>query len=160
MAEIESANFYLTSSTATSISSLGSTIIFRNFNIRECLGDLYNKYTRFKIVLNSVCSYNTNAFSPSYTAIRMSGLDFVNCYDHFTDSRTIATLGLCLMSSNTAGVRKNTQTPSINGCDFNKPSNQQVDLTIYLFDLIGNRISTTNNYGNNNTFCFTIYGIK
>lgn len=163
MSEIESAQFYLTSSTATkTLNNLGSTITFSNFNIYECLGEMYHKYNKFKLVLTGVSSFNINPITYRFLAIKMSGLDWINCLDYPSDNKTLATIGIHLCPSNVFGgssASTNTQTYANCGCDFNKPSNNTVELTIYLHDAMTNGVSTTQSYGLN-TFFFTIYGIK
>jgi hypothetical protein len=155
MAEIESAHFYLTQAMATS-NRLGSTLIYRGFNLRECLGDLFNKYDKFKIVLNSVLNWNNNTSVPNRNVmVKMSGLDFVGVMDYKTNDKTMATLGIILAGQN-GGLT--TQLPANYGCVFNKPSSGSVDLSIFYYDVITNSMTNTN-YAISQFF-FSIYGVK
>jgi hypothetical protein len=155
MAEIESAHFYLTNQMATT-DILGSTLIFRGFDLKECLGDLFNKYDKFKIVLNSVVNWNNNTSVPNRNVmIKMSGLDFLGVMDYKTNDKTIATLGIILAGQN-GGVTS--QLPANWGCVFNKPSYGSVDLSIFYYNVITNSMTNTNYL--HSQFFFSIYGVK
>ena len=158
MTELEQCFFYLHSGNATTnLNNLGSTLTFSNINIKELLGDLYDKYNKVKIVLNGFSNFNATTVSNRFVLIRMTGLDWVNCLEYGTNLTTIATLGAAQVGS--AGSGTNTQMASNWGCDFNKPSNSAVNLTIFLHDSISNSISASTNYGSSQFF-FSIYGIN
>ena len=57
MAELESSNFYLVSYMGT------NTVEFNGFKLREALGDMYDKYDKFKIVFNQVLNWNNDIFT-------------------------------------------------------------------------------------------------
>jgi hypothetical protein len=155
MAEIESAHFYLTSTMATS-NSLGSTLIYRGFNLKECLGDLFDKYDKFKIVLNGVLNWNGTPSVPNrFVMVKMSGLDFVGVMDYKTNDKTMATLDIIWLGQS-GGVT--TQLPANYGSVFNKPSSGSVDLSIFYYDVITNSMTDTNY--NLSQFFFSIYGVK
>ena len=159
MAEIESSHFYLSSSMASiNTNNLGGLLIFNNFNIREILGDLYDKYDKFKLVLNGVSNINTNTTMnyERHIAIQMSGLSWVNCLDYNTNDSTTATLGILTIGVN---ALSNNQMSSNWGVVFNKPSNNNVSLTIGLYGVYFNTVRTDTDYGST-TFYFNIYGVK
>ena len=56
MSEIESGQLILDTTKATSRTLVNTvnTILFKNVNIREVLGDMYDKYDKFKICLNGM----------------------------------------------------------------------------------------------------------
>ena len=86
----------------------------------------------------------------------MSGLDWVGYNEYGTDDKTLATVGLIWVGSN-SGV--NTQTNGSFGVVFNKPKQESVNLTIRLFDLIANNYDSTRQYKITHYF-FNIYGVK
>lgn len=155
MAEIESSNFHLTSYMVSNSSTLGGVFEFNGFNIREALGDMYDKYDKFKIVLNSVFSWN-NLLPNRPTSVKMSGLDWVGYNEYGSDDKTLVTIGLILVGWNGGVIN---QTNGSFGVVFNKPTQESLKITIRLFDLTLNDYNTTQNY-NINKFFFNIYGVK
>ncbi len=159
MAELESSHFYLSTTMATTnTNNMGGYLVFNNFNMREILGDLYDKYDKFKLVLNAVSNSNTNTTMnyERHIAIQMSGLSWVNCLDYSSNDSTTATLGILSIGVNSLS---NNQMSSNWGCVFNKPSNNNVSLTISLYGMFYNEVRLNNDYGNT-TFYFNIYGVK
>ena len=156
MSEIESCHLVLRSTEGTPLNGT-STILYKNINLIELLGDLYNKYDRYKIVLNSFQNNNPNTILNRNHAIKMSGLDWVGELEYLTDNTTIATLGMVFVGS--SSNNQTLQTPSNWGGVFNKPNRNNVDITIYMIDLMTNTVIPTNNY-HYMYFYFSIYGIK
>lgn len=158
MTEVESANFYINTfitatNTSIKVDSLGTTIQYNNFRIKECLGDMFYKYNTFKLVLNGVIAFSGVSATNSLLSVKMSGLDWVNTYEYkITSDDSVAFLGTI-----TAGI--NNQLSNFIGCDFNRPSNDVVNLTINLHDLSTNSKNPTLNYGLF-VFYFTIYGVN
>lgn len=155
MAEIESGTFYLTTWSASSVTN-GNYIKYNSFNIKECLGDMYDKYDKFKLVLNGVSNFNGMAVTNRLVSIKMTGLDWIGCYDYGTNITTEATLGIINVAS-TGGI--NLQTPSNWGCCFSKPSSHSVNLTIIYHDIKINAVDPSTNY-NLSTFIFSVYGVN
>ena len=156
MAEIESSNFFLSCYMTTNSDTVGGIFEFNGFNIREALGDMYDKYDKFKISLNTVLTWNNVVFSNRAISVKMSGLDWVGYNEYGTDDKTLATVGLIWVGSN-SGV--NTQTNGSFGVVFNKPKQDSVNLRIRFFDLILNDYNSTQIYKVNH-FYFNIYGVK
>ncbi len=155
--DLNSATFYVSSANATSKIN-GNQLFFSSFNIRECLGDLYNQYDKFKLVLNCVMSYNTVVLTSSarLVSVRVGGLDFIGTYDYSTKTTTDATIAL-IMTASSSGT--STQLASNYGAVFNKPSGLSVNLTINFYDLLTNSIVSATDYGVSQ-YCFTIYGVN
>lgn len=161
-----SSTFILNSNDATiNTNNNGGILTFKNFKIMECLGKMYDKYDKFKLVLNSFTNYNTETLTNvnRLIAVKMRGLNFINVYDYspysysypnpYTDAPT---LGMVNMAS--AGFSQQ-QTQANWGCVFSKPSNTSVDLTIYLYTIQNSFVFTDRNYGIT-SYTFSIYGIK
>jgi hypothetical protein len=104
------------------VNGLGTTINI-NINLRDALGSMYDKYTKFKIVLNSVgITSSINGFSGGNSipcSIRLSGLNFINnmsgSYGFFpsvfqpntnlvTIQNFITNDGLCFVKSSTPQI--------------------------------------------------------
>ena len=150
MAELESSHFYFVSYMGT------NTVEFNGFKLREALGDMYDKYDKFKIVFNQVLNWNNDIFTNRFLSVKMSGLDWVNNLEYGTDDKTLATLGFIYAGSN-GGMT--IQTGATFGCVFNKPKQESVNLTIRLFDLIANNYDSTRQYKTTHYF-FNVYGVK
>jgi hypothetical protein len=156
MAEIESCHLVLESRLGTPIDGT-STIVYKNINLIELLGDLYDKYDRYKIVLYGFQNANPNSIPNRNHAIKLSGLDWVGELEYLTDNTSLATIGMVFVSSNSNFTT--VQSSSNWGCVFNKPNRNNIDITIHMIDLITNTTIPSNNYGPM-IFYFSIYGIK
>lgn len=132
MTEYESASFFIHSSSASKV--LDSEIIFENFKIKECLGDLYDKYEKFKLVLVSCTSINTIAETNPLVSVRLEGLNWIGCYNYATNDDSSAVVGNIQVASSTTNQFLNYPNQANWGCVFNKPSNTTVNLVVSLFD--------------------------
>ena len=124
--------------------------------MREALGDMYDKYDKFKIVFNAVLNWNNDNLTNRFLSVKMSGLDWVDNTEYGTDDKTMATVGLIQCAS---GGGMTTQTGATFGCVFNKPKQESVNLTIRFFDLIANNYDSTRAYKTTHYF-FNVYGVK
>ncbi len=132
MTEYESASFYFNSNMASKL--LDSEIIFENYKIKECLGDLYDKYEKFKLVLVSCTSINTTKETNPLVSVRIEGLNWIGCYNYSTNDDSSAVVGNIQVASSTSNQFLNYPNQANWGCVFNKPSNTTVNLVISLFD--------------------------
>lgn len=158
MAEIESATFYIhyQNSNFSYVGSYYSVIKFNNFNIKECLGDMFDKYEQFKLVLTAYVNFNGTSISTSNRMLicKMSGLDWIGTHEYKTNNKSLATIGF--LSGGNVGADNNQLTVN-QGHIFNKPSNDTVNLTFYLQNLSTNGDTTVSL--ESSVFYFTIYGI-
>lgn len=76
-----------------------SSITWNNINLRQVLGDMYDEYEEFNLVLKQVTSNQVNArlegipFNSRGVYIRLSGLPFINCtYDVVTRNNRQSTI--------------------------------------------------------------------
>ena len=153
MTDIESGQLVLNTLNATrKVVSYVVTFKFSNINIREILGDMYDKYDKFKLCLNGLQMGGSN-IADRICYIRMSGLNWVGELGYNDNDTFKALITLDFINSN----------PSVSGhpCNignvFNKPSNNVVDLTIHMGDVFTNGTSYWN-YGNL-IFYFSIFGV-
>lgn len=139
------------------VSSLGSpTLAFTDIPIRDILGDMWDKYKKFKLVLNSHGGYFLNGISTNTQFfVRISGLDFINTTEYSIINNYPRTAIFLLPTITTSVVNVN-QLPANYGYTFMKPSNGKVDLTCVILDR--NMTVPTFNIGVN-MFVFSIYGI-
>ena len=81
---IEKKSFVLKTVNANIINTNGSVIVWSDINLKVLLGDLYEKYEKFNLVLKSI-STNTVALTSTninrQVKICLSGLNFINNYD-------------------------------------------------------------------------------
>ncbi len=163
-----SSSFLLDSRKATiNINNYGGEITFKNVKIKELLGDMYDKYDKFKLILTNMYSVPFNPIAPSdrrLVGIKVKGLPFPRVYEYsIMDQyfphpyKTIPTLGI---------IEYPTSNHSTNifygewGVDFDKPSNPTVDLTIYIYTIQNSTVFTnTINYFIN-VYNFTVLGIE
>lgn len=160
---LESANLILrTSSVAVgeNKNTNRTNITWRNINMRATLGNLYDKYSTFKICLTSIGNVNTTTISSvadRVLNVNMRGLNWVNqTYDTATNTNTNTVL-LSTAFFNTANGFSINYTGEI-GWVFYKPSSQNVDINIF-FNRVNDGGTPNINY-NESVFCFSIYGIE
>lgn len=153
MTDIESGQLVLNTSNATrKVISYVVTFKFSNINIREILGDMYDKYDKFKLCLNGF-QMGGSTIADRVCYIRISGLSWVGELGYNDDDTSKALITLDYING----------TPSVSGhpCNignvFNKPSNSVVDLTIHMGDVFTNGNSYWN-YGGL-IFYFSIFGV-
>lgn len=137
-------------------STLGEPILyFRNIPIKEILGDMYDKYKKFKLVLNvNACNANVQLDTRQYF-VRVSGLDFINTTEYKTLNNYPRSAMFMLPSLYFQTINLN-QLSANHGATFLKPSNHKIDLTIALLNR--NHGIPTYNTGVN-MFVFSIYGV-
>lgn len=162
---LQTATLYLHSSWGVSVNNNGSIITFKNVKIKELLGDMWNKYDKFKIILNSFYNRNTATIQEyqRIIGIRISGLDFLYKWDYSNDVKfpdpykDIPMLAISHIFQINTTLRR---FESNWGCVFNKPSNPTIDLTLYLYT-VQNAATFTDmyNYGTS-AFHLTIIGVK
>ena len=139
------------------VSSLGSTeLTFRNIPIKQILGDMYDKYNKFKLVLNTHAgNYLAGATNRDYQ-FRITGLDFINTIDYKLLTR-LQKPAIFVPFVKTTAIQNLNQFTANHGAVFTKPSNQMVDITLTYTDRNG--YLTGGNIGVN-MFVFSIYGIE
>ncbi len=138
---------------ANMISSLGApSNTYRNVPIRDILGEMYDKYNKFKLVLNYHSGNITNITSYS---VRISGLDFINTMEYKTDKSNQKS-ALFMLPQNTG--RAINQIQENYGAVFRKPANNKVDITISM--LLTSTMEIPNYNTGSQYFVFSIYGIE
>ena len=140
------------------VSSLGSSeLVFRNIPIKKILGDMYDKYNKFKLVLNTHAgNYTESTARNRQYVLFVSGLDFINT-TNFKLLNRIQKPAMFLCPITTAAIPNLNQFTANHGAIFTKPSNQMVDITINFTERSSNIYNT--NIGAN-MFVFSIYGIE
>ena len=124
---------------------------FSHLNIKEILGDMLYKYSRFKMVVNAEIGYTSN--SGQIFFLKLSGFDWINSYDF---RRRVKSDPYIILPINTT-TRFN-QLPSNNGVMFSRPSNNTVNFEISF----ASRDTYMTAGSLNITECFfiiTIYGV-
>lgn len=154
MSEIESGQLILDTTKATSRTLVNTvnTILFKNVNIREVLGDMYDKYDKFKICLNGM-QMTGASITDRICFIRMSGLNWVGELGYNDNDVTKALITMEYINAGASNSLYNCNYGSV----FNKPSNNTVDITLHLGDVLTNG----NLYWNYREFIFyfSIFGV-
>jgi hypothetical protein len=139
------------------VSSMGSSNLeFKGVPIKEILGDMWDKYKKFKLVLNTHAGNNNSGYFNKQHSIRISGLPFINTTDYKIYNNIEKSLVYTLPTFPNSMINLN-QLPANNGGTFLKPSNHNVDITINFIDR--NFLLVNANIGFN-IFTFSIYGIE
>jgi hypothetical protein len=164
--------------TANSSNSYGSAntnftdLTFTNINIRQILGDNYNKYYKFNLILNSVVIptnvAGVSAGNDSTVLLYMSGLPFDVSTSYSIITGTTSSSVLCgdykLATRGNVALNSDVQTfaPTFFNT-FLRPSNDIVDITINLRSSIATLTSTGATFILNSTiiyprcaYCFNI----
>ena len=139
----------------------GTVLTWNNINLRVVLGDMYDKYDRFNLNLNTIATGNASSVGSSTddrcTYITVSGLPWTNnTYNQKTGSNTNATvIASCFFNQNTQTTQyfygNNTST-------FSK--NQDVcNITISLLRISDSAIPQTPSAFPNMIFIFDIEGV-
>jgi hypothetical protein len=160
---LESANLILrTSSVPVGVDkdTNRTNITWRNINLRNLLGNLFNRYNKFKICLTSIGNVNTTTIASvadRVLNVNMRGLQWINqTYDTSNQTNT-STVILTTITFNSANGISVNYTGEI-GWAFQKSESNTIDINVFL-----NRVSdgTTPNINyNESVFCFSIYGIE
>ena len=155
---IESSTLVLRTANASSINATRTTCSWR-VNMRVCLGNLYNKYDRFKICLTSwgtgtaVGGFTTDDI---ITFVTMSGLRWENqTYDTVTNGLT-QNAALSTLRFTNAGVALENFTGEV-GQVFNKDNLDNVELTINIQKVSGGALPAV--AYPQCCYVFSIYGI-
>lgn len=153
MSEIESGQLVLDTTKATR-QVINNVINFRfkNVNIREILGDMYDKYDKFKLCLNGLQMGGAN-IADRVCFIRMSGLNWVGELGYNDDDTSKALITMDYVNLNSSNSLYNCNYGSV----FNKPSNHIVEITFFIGDVITNG-NVYWNYGNFILY-FSIFGV-
>ncbi|MFY7883383.1 MAG: hypothetical protein ACOVOV_00920 [Dolichospermum sp.] len=135
---IESSTLVLRTANATTINATRTTATWR-INLRACLGNLYNKYNRFKICLTSWgTGVAVNGFTSDdvTTFVSMSGLQWENqTYDVVTNGLTQNAAISSLRFTNN-GVALENFTGEV-GQVFRKPNFDELQVTINIQKISG-----------------------
>lgn len=150
------------------ITANGQVMIWKNVNLRMLLGDMYEKYDKFNIVLTSLM---VRAINPTvggtegYCSIHLSGLNFSNqTYSCLTNGLTNETI---VGVANYNAVNTSVISPLLAGIiTFRKPSSDNVNIQIELKNNSMN--NTLNGYSEkavnvifgHQTYVFDIYGCE
>jgi len=166
MSIYEKATLVLNSVNASSINSMRSSITWNNINLRNLLGDMYDKYDRFNLCLNSISTAYTafalSATNNSQVLIRLSGLPWVGCNYNITSSgmnvnNIYNIIGTFKFSSSTP-QEPLTQYFYESIATFSKNSDI-ISITIDYLRLVDLLTPDTTNTYPQMTFIFDIYGI-
>ncbi len=158
---LESANLILRTSNA-SVNTNGHTITWNSINLKDVMGSMYEKYSKFKICLTSFANTNTGLTGVTNgdrcLSIFVNGLDFINSgYDSGSFNYSQTWVGCCTVTTN--AVSNFNFTGEIGQTFLINKSNYTTNITIQLKRIDNAAITTTVNYGSS-VFCFTIYGIN
>ena len=139
------------------VSTLGSSNLeFTGIPLKEILGDMWDKYKKFKLVLNTHAgNFNSGYFNRQYI-LRISGLPFTNTTDYKIYNNTEKCLYYALPVQSTTMQNLN-QFVANNGGTFLKPSNPNVDIFISFVDRNYNMVNANLGF---NVFTFSIYGVE
>ena len=135
------------------VSSLGApSNTYKNVPIRDILGEMYDKYNKFKLVLNYHTGNTTNLTSYS---VRISGLDFINTMEYNIDKSKQKSALYMLPQSISRPIN---QIQDNYGAVFRKPANNKVDITISL--LLTSTMEIPNYNTGSHYYVFSIYGVE
>ena len=166
MSIYEKATLVLNSVNASSINSMRSSITWNNINLRNLLGDMYDKYDRFNLSLNCISTAYTafalSATNNSQVLIRLTGLPWVNCNYNITSNAINVNniyniIGTFKFSSSTP-QEPLTQYFYESIATFSKNSDI-ISITIDYLRLVDLLTPDTTNTYPQMTFIFDIYGI-
>lgn len=114
----ENALFVLRAREADTTTATNDTMTFRNISLRTLLGDMYDKYERFKLVILSIQSNSTTAaVSPSFS---IEGLPFEGCAYNIRSKKLEAEIRMCNFSQLNANNKYITPYTDANGFVFHK----------------------------------------
>ena len=142
----------------------GCYVIWKNVNIRTCIGELYNKYDKYNLKMTSIqVRHNgtTSATEDAHIVVYMSGLPFSN-YNTSLGPNNGAALGC--VNFNTGGLSGNTTSFTSGLVSFDKPLQDILNISILLKNSstnISNGYSeaSANVLGHYSIIC-DIYGIE
>lgn len=132
--------------------------VFRNINMRNVMGDMWNKYDKFVIKLQQLNTNGTSVYGTTgdnTIAYNMAGLDWINLYyETARGSQKWAPVFQHYVTSTTANFQY--IYPTVGGVNFRK-GQPIVDLEFQIYSLSQTNlnVNTTATY-NNNQMTFTI----
>ena len=150
-------------------------------NFKELLGNMYNKYDKFLIVLNSHQAYTTTwtiaADNSNICNLRLIGLNW--CHSSYgtvttvldtgtnkvnmfgNNSEAIVPMSIFTIPTSGNGPTSQTYPGNISGLVFHKPREEITQLRIFMRDFRGNNIGSTApaTHYMMITYSFTIYGL-
>ena len=159
----EVANFQLETTFVNFAANAPIEYTFSNVNMKNVLGDMFDKYKYFKIVINSVSGFAGSAatFTPvSNVFVGLSGLDWVSNTTNGSPSAIGKFHQIFTMPSNGSSFYNY---PIEKGIIFRKSSVYNVDLKVSLYNSRTSNIvvsQTTGTVGFSFFFNFTIYGLS
>ena len=154
MTDKVSATFTLHTNDAIPVNNLNG-LQWSCVNLKQILGDLYYKYNRFNLVLDSYAMYYGTGTNIGYYSLQILQFDFVSTLvPQYLKPNKLFPMTISPQLQLTSGVVNQFQ--ANNGWIFNKPSNSVSNLQIYLVDRGGSVLQYT---PGNALFLFTIYGI-
>lgn len=144
-----------------SMTNLSNTSVI---SLRDILGDMYNNYNYFYIVLNFFSGYNNSSSftGGNYSAIRLTGLNFVHSTFQNNNGSSSSAIMPCsfVYGPNTQTLFTNSNT---SGIVFSKSGPERVNLTVDIglafktpFSVL---ISPDASPVYNNYMSFSIYGL-
>ena len=110
----------------------GCLVIWKNVNIRTCLGELYNKYDKYNLKMTSIQVRNNGSTGPTadcHFVVYMSGLPFSN-YNTSLGPNNGAALGC--VNFNTTGTTGTTTAFTSGLVSFDKPLQDILNISILL----------------------------
>jgi hypothetical protein len=165
----------LTANTTNSYGSANNNftdLTFTNINIRQILGDNYNKYYKFNLILNSIVipvnAAGVSAGIDSAVALYMSGLPFDTSSSYSTITGTNVNLTFCgnYKLATRGNVAANSDVQTFAPTFFNtflRPPHELVDITIALRSSVATLTATGATFILNSTiiyprcaYCFSI----
>ena len=140
----------------------GCFVLWKNVNIRTCLGELYNKYDKYNLKMTSFqVRLNSGTTPDEQFVLYISGLPFSNYNTSLGPNNGAAVGCVNLVTANSAG----TTTSFTSGLvSFDKPLQDILNISILLKNsstniLNGYTETTTNVLGHYSIIC-DIYGIE
>jgi hypothetical protein len=162
MMNLENAQLVLRSNSIVGTDNIRNYLVtWRSVNLRQVLGNMYDKYKLFKICLTSFGNVNTaltgSINSDRILQIVMSGLHFRKCgYNSGSFNPTSVNVGNCsVVANNFTTINYTGEIGQL----FTVDQNMVIDITIELKRLNETAITNTVDYMNC-IYCFTIYGVS
>lgn len=157
-------NYYLPT-TANNVgvrNSANTSFTWYNLNLRTILGDMWNKYDYFKLVLVEISTAPTaGSGGPTGSSLTQNlyigGLPFINSTYNSELKMNMSNTVLTTFTFGGANASANKLYNGVNMLTFRKEQ-EQCDITIY-YNTIGSKSAPTGNFPNI-TFIFNIVGVE
>lgn len=151
----ENALFVLRAREADTTGTNNNVMTFRNISLRTLLGDMYDKYDRFKLVLLSIeCTTTTTTATPQFT---IEGLPFEGCTYNMRGKRNEAEVNMSNFSQTNNTTKYIVPYNDVNGFVFNK-NQHLVTLIVRKKSFPDDNTLSTANYQQN--LLFAVVGIN